>query len=950
MLAQARTIALVAALGGATCAGVTRAAEPDALFRTAAAHYAKQQWQAACDDFAQLLAAAPEHERANQARFHYGEALVQLGRYAEARRQFDELVRRDPQHRYAKHALFRSGEAAYLAGDRPAALRQLQAFRQRYPDDELNAYVLAHLGRVELDDGKPVAAEPLFVAALERYPGGPLADACRLGLAEAHEGLHKQDEARRGYQALIDAKSPLTDYALLRLAALDNDAGEHAAALERLERLAREFPGSTLVDKAALGRGYALYRLGRHADAETVLNGLTKHAQLAVDAHYWLGTSQAARTAWKDAAASFTAGAALDPRHRLCETLSFQAARALLHDGQLQAADEAFDRVLRLWPQSALADQCLFGKLQISASRGEHAQTVRLADAFAAKHPQSSLRADVTAIKGRALTALGQHADAAAALERSLAGASNSDMPTKTAGQERPSRGGQSRAESQADLAMSYARLGRFADADRMVQALYEQKAPLAATDETCYRVAERAYAGGDLATAATLFGRLVRPDAAPEMRRRGLMGQGWCRFKSSQWSAAAESFGRVLSEFPDDPAAVEAALLRGRALEHHHDSAAALAMYRVIIDRHADDSRHAEALDRAARLCDKLQKRSESIALYQRLVNEHPDYPEVSAALYRWGWLVRESDPAAAEELFARLRREFPTSAHVPDATLQLAERAFAAKKYDEARGLVFEITGQQSPAAVRQGGWYLEGRIAAATGDWQGVETSLGRLIAEAPQSELALAAAYLRAEASYRRGRYAESAERLATLASQTQRRNQPWSAAAQLRRAQALAQLRQWHEALEVARAIEAEFPDFPEQHEVDYVIGRCLAAQADFTGAREAFARAVQSPRGAATETAVMAQWMTGETYFHQENFAAALAEYEKVDKQHRFAQWRAAALLQAGKCHEHLGQWDQAVAAYERMLQDFPDHDLAAEAARRAAAARGRLARRSAPD
>ena len=50
----------------------------------------------------------------------------------------------------------------------------------------------------------------------------------------------------------------------------------------------------------------------------------------------------------------------------------------------------------------------------------------------------------------------------------------------------------------------------------------------------------------------------------------------------------------------------------------------------------------------------------------------------------------------------------------------------------------------------------------------------------------------------------------------------------------------------------------------------------------------------------------MAQWMIGESFFHQEKYAEALAEYLRVDDRYPFPRWQAAALLQAGKCHERL--------------------------------------------
>jgi TolA-binding protein len=55
-----------------------------------------------------------------------------------------------------------------------------------------------------------------------------------------------------------------------------------------------------------------------------------------------------------------------------------------------------------------------------------------------------------------------------------------------------------------------------------------------------------------------------------------------------------------------------------------------------------------------------------------------------------------------------------------------------------------------------------------------------------------------------------------------------------------------------------------------------------------------------------------------------------------------YAQWQAAALLQAGKCHEVIGQWDEAVKLYSQILKDYPTTRVAEKAAVRLRVARQR--------
>ena len=151
------------------------------------------------------------------------------------------------------------------------------------------------------------------------------------------------------------------------------------------------------------------------------------------------------------------------------------------------------------------------------------------------------------------------------------------------------------------------------------------------------------------------------------------------------------------------------------------------------------------------------------------------------------------------------------------------------------------------------------------------------------------------------------------------------------------------MKQWSEALAVAETIATRFPGFDQQGEADYLIGRAHAAHADFNAARQAYARVIVAAPERRSQTAAMAQWMIGESYLLQENFAQAVTEYAKVEA-YPFPRWQAAALLQSGKCHEALTKWRDAIDDYERLLKAYPDCEFAEEARTRLEAARGHVA------
>ena len=136
------------------------------------------------------------------------------------------------------------------------------------------------------------------------------------------------------------------------------------------------------------------------------------------------------------------------------------------------------------------------------------------------------------------------------------------------------------------------------------------------------------------------------------------------------------------------------------------------------------------------------------------------------------------------------------------------------------------------------------------------------------------------------------------------------------------------------ALERAAAIAANDPDFEQQYEADYLLGRALAMLGEFQQARAAYCRAIDAPTAAGTETAAMAQWMIGESYLHQDRYEDAAREYLRTESLHEWPEWQAAGLVQAAKCYELLERPRPASETRARLLAKYGETTWAAEAQR----------------
>lgn len=969
--------------------------DADDQYAVAAGHYAQQRWNFAAEEFQAFLAKYPTHSKRPQGLFFLGETLIQLGRNEEAHQRFEEYLKLSPPGEHARQALFRSGEAAYFANQSAKAKALLTRFLEAHPDDPLNAHALPYLGEISLGEKDYAGAERCFRSGLTRFPQGSLQDDCRFGLARALEKQDQLAEAEKLYLALAGKPaSRLAEDSQLRLGAVQYAMGKHAEAAESFGVFEKTWPNSPRQATARLGHGWALLRLDRPAEAAVMFQKITGDAQLGVEARYWLGLARKAQKDWSAAATILAEAAPLAAKHPLEPAIRFHAGDALLRAGDSAAARRQFELVLQTAPaESEWIDDALLGTVQACLRQKDYEAVDRRAGELLSRFPASTHRRDVQRLAARSLIERKQFQKAAEGLEAMLApGApgdqgleeryllalayeglkryddalaalkpvlASADGPLKAeallaqasvqiAGNRfaeaiapleaylAAGPSGDAAIKARGNLAICCARAKQLDKAKRLYGALAEKHAQHESLVPATEQLAEAAYEAGDTAWSNELFARLAKQAAQPDKQLAGLSGLGWSQYKAGKLKEAAATFAQLLARNPDPALGAEASLVRGQILEQIQQSDAALAMYDAVIQRFPAGKELPQALLAAARIRHKLHQDQQAAVLFERLVKEYPKLPEIDSALYEWAWALNDSGKVSeACDAFERLRREHAQSRYWPDATFRLAQNALKAKDYARARQLVDSLLQRAVDPPLRENGLFLRGQIAAGQAEWREARQAFESLIKEFPTGSLRMLADFGLAEAVFRLGEYETAAARFERLGSEAQGRDPAIPAVALLRQAQALCHMKKWSEALQIAARIEGAHPGFAEQYEADYVIGRCLAARADFEGAREAYRRVIRSPGGVKTETAANAQLMIAETHFHQKNYETAVREYLKTEILYAFPTVQAAALLQAGKCHELLGEWKQAEQLYARLVKVYPDAAAAKEGAAR---------------
>lgn len=948
---------------------VAVAGQGDEQYAAAAQRYADGSWTKAIAAFEAFAKEHPQHPRALDARFFVGEALLQTRQYDKARGQFLDFLQQAPEHANRVQAQFRAAEALYLAQDREAASRELAAFSEQHPKAALNVYALAYLAEIELDAGRFDKAAAIYRDSEKRFPEGPLKQETRFGLARALEGLGQNEDALRLFRSVVEqATSPLADSAALRAGVVLYERGDFDDAVRQLALFENDFAASKLQPQARYWIGLATLDAGRAQDALKIFETATRTAgdseilpglwfgsarakqalgdeQAAIE-HYQRIVDQWPQCPWADNSlhalleAAFQQGdaeqfAALAARFKqqgaggdMAPRIKHLLGREALRRHDYQSAIERFASIVAEDQSEAFTKSNLYYLSVARLGAGDIAEALQVADGIEAQPGEVGLRRNLLILKASAQFELQNNSEATSLLTACL----REPLPADQAG------------ECRAKLAICQARAGDVAALRTTLGQMRRHDTDAAVFLPTVAYIAELMTNRNETDLARELYALLTLDGTPHEWVSKGLANLGRLQLERGEVAESAKTFNRLLSKAASSSEAAEAALLQARALEQADQPDAAVAVYRQVAEQYAGQDAAAIALFEAAKLQDRLKQDRDAAELLRKLLAEAPEFEHIDAVLYQLAWVLTDlQQEAPAEAAFAKLLQDFPQSNFRHDVLYRLAERAFDAGDAAKAAQHLRQLLAEEVKPRLLGHGLYLQGQVAAKQGNWAEVIPPMQRIVAELPDHKLWLPANYWIAEAHFRSGDYDQAAKEFDSLAEATDDSQADWVAMVLLRSAQVAAHQNRWLDAIESARSVAARFPEFRLQHEADYMIGRALSARGRFSEARDAFGRVIRSPLGSHTETAAMAQWMIGESFFHQKEFRYALRAYQRVISLHAYPRWQSAALLQSGKCHEALGEWQQALKQYAELIQQHPTSEFA-----EVASSRMRIARREA--
>ena len=939
-------------------------------FRLGELAFFQGKWEPARKLLAQFVQEAKDDPWLAQAHWLLAQLEQQQGRLARAQEHLQRLIEQFPQSPLQDRARVSLAEILLRQGQEEKALRYLEAVADK-PRSEAKYRARFLLGRQHFLRGRYEEAAAQFRTLLAQKDLSPgWKNAARLALARSLLAAGRFDPAAELLKDLSKQKPPLGWEARYWTTHLLRKQGKLLEAQRLLVQLARELQQARTTDREARqeNRNPSPDRSEPDWGAEPLsISPARCWYEAAVLAHKTDRRHQA-RAWYQQAAAS--AGAE--------EPWAAQAHWGLLRlataEQDQQAATAAWKKLLAEHKHHAdLLRRALWHLGRFLLQQRQYQQTLRLV-AQAEKTLGAQLTWRAEALRGLALCGLGRYADSAARLQKLVAkrtSAKAGSSPDRTSREQIP-------AEIQAELwytlgvchleqgrwslateafaraielaplapvaaqalaaqALAQAHRGQEEASRRLVEQLLAQFPQATEALPWILRLAHRYYETRRWPEAARCY-RLALRSPQPEERLAARSGLAWSLWEQGELERALEQFLLVAKGKQVDSAlAAEALYMAGLVCHRTGRPQQALRHWQRLVQEFAGSEHAPQALLAAGEVLERLGRPKQALEHYQKLLDQYPKAPQRPAALFNAAWVAWEQNrPRQALELMEQLARRWPDHLLWPQAALQLAYWFHTQGQREKGAAWASRLVRRpECPDRYRAQAAYLLGRIAIEQENWAEVHRWMEAAARMAPEEKNRRQARFWVCEALYRQGHYGRAAEQIEQLLGQLHQKELPWIATLRLRQAQCLLRQKKWRQALRTAQAALEQHPQFPQAYELHYVRGRALMALAEFDQARAAFLRVIHSAGAAGTQRAAAAQWMIGETYFHQRNYREALRHYLRVDVLYPHCQsWQAAALLQAGKCYEKLGQPDKASELYLRIVRlpdDSPYKDQAAQ-------------------
>ncbi len=947
-----------------------------ARFQLASESKDAADWKAAAADFAAVLQKYPASTHAPKAAYLRGESLYAAGDAAGAIEAYAELAAKFPDSPQVADALYYTGVSQQELSMFPAAaatygkflanpklasqplatevrLRQAVClfeqgkFAEAEPlftevagrtDFELADFAMLRQGQCRLEQGQKAEAVPVFTALPQTFPKSGYKTAALIAVGKA---LVETDK-------VAEALEPLRAAAADATASADEQAeasywigrslikqGKAAEALAVLNPVVQKFPDAALAVYLAMARADALYDVAdRRVESGAAYAALAQKYPdhpLAAQAEYMaalvpLGAEDFPTARQRAEAFLAKRTDAADPLRP--GVLFIAAESSLLGEGQKDAAQRAkaealYRQLIDAHPQHDRVPRATLRVGWCLLEGGKAADAVAFLSGRLAAFKDPEQVAEAEHLIGRGQARLARHAEAVAAFDRALAA-----KPGWSQGD-----------EVLFEAAQSLRAAGQPAEAGKRLEQLLAGFAASPLRPTAIYQLAEIAREGADLDGAIKGFDEVTRTFPTSELAAAARYGLAAAYEAKGDHAKAAAELDQLLAGPVDDTLKAGGLFLRGvvrQQLKQFEPAIGDLQAFLATNPPPAEgaDARYALALCRIG-----LKKPAEAQADLDAILAADKAYKNADWIRYEIGheWLAQEKLTEAAAA-FAALAAAHPQSPLVGEALFHVgrgeeeaaakADAAAAERSLDEAAKAYAAGLAAAKEPELREKLQYKLGDVRFRQKKFPEAAEVLLAEIQEFPQGSLAPAARHLAAESLFEQGKFKEALPLFEKTAAD---RVEKYHARALYRAGTCAAKLGNWAASQAHFAALLQEFPKFEQAAEARYGLAYAMQNQNQLD---QAAALYEQITKETETETAAKARFMAGEIDFAKKKFDDAIEDFLAVTVGYPYPEWQGLAQFETGRCLMELGDKPKAAAAFETLLEKYPEHERAADAKR----------------
>lgn len=798
-------------------------------------------------------------------------------------------------------------------------------------------FALLRQAQCRLETDKAAEAAALFSDLLKRFPNSQYKAAAQLAMGKCCFLTDKLDDAQKAFLPLVGANLDESAEAAYWLGRTLLKMKKPQDALKVLEDAVGKFTTGEFVPHLQLARADALYDLPERRKETVPLyeNFAKQHPDhpLAAQAVYMAALAALGEEDYAAAcrhAAAFLANAKFAD-HELTPVVLYIAGEGYLlpadtdqGGGDLAKAEGFYRQLVDKYPQHQRAPR---GSLRIGwclFQAKRYDESLKYLTDVVGKLKDAAHVAEAQLLIGRNQSTAGRHAEAVQAYD--AAWQAKSDW--SRADEVLIAAAASLRALDQLDAAAE--RLKRLNDG--FPQSTYRAQA--------LYQLGEISQEQKKHDEAINHYQQCLQQSPQGDFVAPAHYGLGAACFAKQDYGNALSALEKLLAGNPEADVAARGRYLRGLVYQRQKKFTEAAADLQAFLDTKPSgdevmDARSALVLCRIG-----LKQFPQAAAEMAALLQQKPDYAHADKVYYELGHAqLGEKQTQEAATAFRTLAEKFPNSPlaaeswfHVGRAHEEAAQaggdESQKQAELSKAAGAYAAGVAQAKQADLHEKLQYKLGDVQFRQKQYDQAAATLQAQIGKHPGGNLVGPARFLAAESLFRQDKFDQALPLFVQVAND---KVDKYHAQSLYRAGTCAANAKSWAESQKHYEALITQFPKFEQISEARYGLGFALQNQQKLDEAGKIYEQITSETE---TETAAKARFMIGEIAFAGKKYEDAIEQYLLVAVGYPYPEWQALARFEAGRCFISLGETDKAIASLQIVVDKFPNHPKAQDAAK----------------